>query len=90
MTPSEDESSSEGGSEDRVDLESSVTPSSSSTPNALTNRWCIKGIQDIYMESTQQREQGKLARTIYEEPKVIVDRLDGVPGLQDMMIGHGL
>lgn len=86
MTPSREESCSEEGSEDRLGKESSVAPSSSFALDAFTNRWCVKGTDEIHIEGMQLKERGKLTHSIYGEPRVIVDKLSRIPCLQDTVI----
>lgn len=44
-------------------------------------------MKEIYREGIQSKEQGKLTYYIYEEPRVIADRLSRIPCLHEMMIG---
>lgn len=81
MTPSEEESSSEESFKDRSEAESSVVLSSSSALDALSNCWCINGMEAIYLEGMQSKERGKPTRSIYEEPRVILDGLSYVLNL---------
>lgn len=89
MTLSREESSSDSGFRDRLETKTSTLPHSS-PPDPLTSQWCINVIHTIYVEDVQQTEWGKPGCSIYQESRVIPDRLECVPGLQDMMIRYGL
>lgn len=89
MTPSGMKSSSEEGSQDRGDAQSSVAPLVSEAPDP-TYRWGVEGTEAIFKEGLQPKGQGKIVRYIYEEPRVINDGLSCVPGLEDTMTRYGL
>lgn len=42
------------------------------------------------MKGRLPKEQGKRTHSLYEEPRVIADKLSHVLGLQDTMIRYGL
>lgn len=56
MTHSRDKPSSEEGSKEGADVESSIVLSSSSAPDAHANRWCVEGMKVIFFEDTQPKE----------------------------------
>lgn len=90
MMPSGEESNFKEGSKEGADAKSSVAPSLSSVPDAFTNLWCVEGMEAIYLEDMQPKEQCKPTRFIYEKPRVIDDKLSYVPGLKETMIHYGL
>lgn len=58
MTPSGEVSELESGFNDESEIESSTAPTqtSQSTSDALSSRWCIEDILDIYSEGMQRNE----------------------------------
>lgn len=87
MTSSREKSSSESGSSDGSEIESSTHPQTSlSPPDGLTSRWCVIRMRDIY--DIQVTMQGMQPRSIYEEPWVT--KLNSVLGIEDTIKRYGL
>lgn len=86
MTHSREEQSLVGAFEDRGNVGSSIAQSSSLVLDTITHWWCIEGVEAIFIQGIQPKEQGKPTRSIYEKFKVIDDRLSCVLGLKDTMI----
>lgn len=82
MIQSREGSSSELGFGDESKTESSIASQASLSPqNALSSRWCVLGIHDIYTEDMEMIEQGNISFSIYEKLRLISFGLDSVLGL---------
>lgn len=89
ISPGE-ESELEFGNESEIESSIVLHQASPSPPDAVSSRWCDKGIGEIYIEGLQQNERGKPSSSIFEEPRIITNKLDSVSGLQDTISIHGL
>lgn len=84
----------EGSGSDEVSssesIESSMFALELVTIAELSRYWCIKEIQEIYLEDVQQDDRGRQTQTIFEEPQIVTTEFDSVPILHDTMACQSL